>query len=303
MKQSYIHMKKKSKKLTLMMIPSNTKKIKQYALSYKVIASGLLTIILFTGILTFFTTRFFYVSQDYEKINRQYEVIKNENNAQKAKIDYFSSKSEEIENRIAKLKELEDIITKAIDPKAITKESTQIVSRSADRDLFMPEVDETDIKFVDELLSAQEKNIDELFYNIQGKITALERIPNRMPTSGRLTSPFGERIHPVSKRVDFHSGIDLANDTGTNIYASASGIVLFSDVNGTYGNMIIISHGNGYSTVYAHLSKQLVKSGTQVKKGDLIGKMGNSGRSTGSHLHFEIRENGTPINPYNILNN
>jgi murein DD-endopeptidase MepM/ murein hydrolase activator NlpD len=65
--------------------------------------------------------------------------------------------------------------------------------------------------------------------------------------------------------------------------------------------MILISHGNGYSTVYAHLSKQLVKAGDQVKKGDLIGKMGSTGRSTGPHLHFEIRENGTPIDPQKIL--
>ena len=72
-------------------------------------------------------------------------------------------------------------------------------------------------------------------------------------------------------------------------------------MNGTYRKMILISHGNGYSTVYAHLSKQLVKAGDQVKKGDLIGKMGSTGRSTGPHLHFEIRENGTPIDPQKIL--
>lgn len=165
----------------------------------------------------------------------------------------------------------------------------------------MPEVDEADIRFVDELLSSQEKNIDELFDNIQGKITKLEKIPNSMPTEGRLTSPFGDRTHPVTKKIEFHSGIDLANNTGTNIYASATGIVLFSEINGTYGKMILISHGNGYSTVYAHLSKQLVKAGDQVKKGDLIGKMGSTGRSTGPHLHFEIRENGTPIDPQKIL--
>lgn len=303
MKKSYLHIKKKKQKLTFMMIPNDTKKIKQYVFSYKTIASVLMMIVLISSILTFFTTRFFYVSQDYKKINRQYITMIKENSAQKAKIDYFASKSEEIENRIAKLKELENQITKAIDPKAVEKEASPVVSRSSERDLFMPEVDEADIKFVDELLISQEKNIDALFDNIQGKITALEKIPNFMPTDGRLASPFGERIHPVTKKVDFHSGIDLANNTGTNIYSSASGIVLFSEVNGTYGNMILISHGNGYSTVYAHLSKQLVKTGDQVKKGDLIGKMGSTGRSTGPHLHFEIRENGTPINPYNILKN
>lgn len=302
MKKSYLHMKKKNRKLTVMMIPGDTKQIRQYSFSYKIIISGLIMLVLFSSMLTFFTTRFFYVSKDYKNINRQYITLNKENTAQKAKIDYFASKSEEIENRIAKLKELENQITKVINPKTVQKESTLVVSRSSDRDLFMPEVDEADIKFVDELLNSQEKSIDELFNNIQGKITALEKIPNLIPTEGRLASPFGERIHPVTNKVDFHSGIDLANNAGTNIYASASGIVLFSEANGTYGNMILISHGNGYSTVYAHLSKQLVKTADQVKKGDLIGKMGSTGRSTGSHLHFEIRENGTPINPYNILN-
>ena len=301
MKKSYLHTKKKTQKLTLMMIPNSTSKIRQYAFSYKIIAAAVLALIMLTSMLTFFSTRYFYVNQDYQNLNRQLITLKKENTAQKVKIDYFASKSQEIESRIAKLKELENQITKAIDPKAAEAESMSVVSRSADRDFYMPEVDEADIRFVDELLSSQEKNIDELFDNIQGKITKLEKIPNSMPTEGRLTSPFGDRTHPVTKKIEFHSGIDLANNTGTYIYASATGIVLFSEINGTYGKMILISHGNGYSTVYAHLSKQLVKAGDQVKKGDLIGKMGSTGRSTGPHLHFEIRENGTPIDPQKIL--
>ncbi len=301
MKKSYLHTKKKIGKLTFIMLQNDTSRVRQYTFSYKLVLAGILALVMVSSLLTFFSTRYFYVNQDYQKLNREFVTLKKENSAQKVKIDYFTSKSEDIENRIAKLKELEDQINKAINPKNTENENMNVVSRSAERDLSLPDMDEVDIKFVDELLRNQEKNVEDLFDNIKGKITKLEKIPNKMPTEGRLTSPFGERIHPTTFEKSFHYGIDLANNVGTNIYASATGVVLFSEENGTYGNMILISHGNGYSTVYAHLSKMLVKSGDQVKKGDLIAKMGNTGRSTGSHLHFEIRENGTPIDPEQIL--
>lgn len=121
------------------------------------------------------------------------------------------------------------------------------------------------------------------------------------PASGRFTSPFGYRIHPISRTRRMHNGIDIANSTGTNIAASQNGKVIFAGYQGSYGNLIVIRHANGMETAYAHLSRISVSVGDAVTQGQSIGKMGNTGGSTGSHLHFEIRSNGTAVNPMNYL--
>ena len=98
-----------------------------------------------------------------------------------------------------------------------------------------------------------------------------------------------------------HTGIDIANSSGTNIAASQNGKVIFTGYQGSYGKLIVIRHANGMETAYAHLSRISVSVGDTVTQGQSIGKMGSTGGSTGSHLHFEIRKNGTAVNPMNYL--
>lgn len=117
----------------------------------------------------------------------------------------------------------------------------------------------------------------------------------QMPTRGTLTSRFGTRWGRT------HTGIDLAAKTGTAIYAADGGTVTFSGYNGTYGYMIEIDHGGGFTTRYAHCSKLYVKKGEKVYKGQHIAAVGNTGRSTGPHLHFEVRKNGVAQDPYKYL--
>lgn len=122
------------------------------------------------------------------------------------------------------------------------------------------------------------------------------------PTTNRLiTSTFGHRIHPIWGIRMFHSGIDISGSYGDPIYAVNDGRVIYSGWQSGYGKVIIIDHGNGMSTLYAHCSVLLVGEGEQVKKGQLIGKIGSTGWSTGPHLHFEIRKNGTPTNPLSVV--
>ncbi len=123
-------------------------------------------------------------------------------------------------------------------------------------------------------------------------------IPSRMPVDGaRLSSGYGMRNHPVLRRRRAHKGVDLAAPTGTPIYATADGIVGRADWFSSYGLYISIDHGADLETRYAHMSRLAVAAGDRVKKGDVIGYVGSTGRSTGPHLHYEVRVDGVAVNP------
>ena len=128
---------------------------------------------------------------------------------------------------------------------------------------------------------------------------AASQIPFATPvnTTVRYTSGFGKRRDPINGRTRNHNGQDLAGRPGTPILATADGTVIFAGRQSGYGNLVKIQHGFGYQTVYAHLRNIEVKQGQTVARGDLIGGMGNTGRSTGTHLHYEIRIGGTAVNP------
>ena len=121
------------------------------------------------------------------------------------------------------------------------------------------------------------------------------------PTGGSITSPYGYRIHPVTGVKKFHKGIDYGAGYGTPIVASKSGTVIFSGVNGGYGNCIMIDHGDGTVTLYAHNQSNYVSYGQAVTQGETIGTVGSTGVSTGPHLHFEIRVNGQTVDPYSYI--
>ncbi|SKC51009.1 murein hydrolase activator EnvC family protein [Maledivibacter halophilus] len=112
-----------------------------------------------------------------------------------------------------------------------------------------------------------------------------------------ITSPFGYRIHPILRRKKLHTGIDIGIGYGENIVAAQSGKVMYADWQGGYGKVVMIDHGGGIVTLYAHNSKLLVKEGQRVERGQVISKCGSTGMSTGAHLHFEVRENGQYVNP------
>ncbi len=123
-------------------------------------------------------------------------------------------------------------------------------------------------------------------------------VPSRMPVEGvRLTSSYGMRDHPILRQRSQHNGVDLAAAHGTPVYATADGRVGRANWFGSYGNYVQIEHGGALQTRYAHLSSYTVSQGEQVRKGDLIGYIGSTGRSTGPHLHYEVRVDGEPVNP------
>ena len=121
-------------------------------------------------------------------------------------------------------------------------------------------------------------------------------------TSTVITSPYGPRIHPVTGQVGkMHSGVDIGAGAGEPVYAADSGSVVLAGVNGGYGNCVMIDHGNGYITLYGHMSSIAVSNGQSVSQGDIVGYVGSTGISTGPHLHFEVRQNGGTVNPMSFF--
>jgi murein DD-endopeptidase MepM/ murein hydrolase activator NlpD len=125
--------------------------------------------------------------------------------------------------------------------------------------------------------------------------------PNLWPVEGQITGSFGERIDPFNGEGAFHSGVDIGSNYGHPVIAPADGVVTVTEFMGGYGKAIVLDHGHGITTRYGHLSGYAVAAGQHVHRGDVIGYVGLSGRSTGPHLHYEVRINDTPVNPYKYL--
>jgi len=125
--------------------------------------------------------------------------------------------------------------------------------------------------------------------------------PKGFPVNGSISSPFGMREHPRTGADDFHSGIDLSISPGTPVRATADGIVSYSGWHGGNGNLVVLEHGHGFSTFYAHNKTTNVKIGQKVKRGDIISYSGSTGNSTGPHVHYEIWKDGKPLNPTGYL--
>jgi len=123
--------------------------------------------------------------------------------------------------------------------------------------------------------------------------------PNGFPVQGTISSPFGKRLHPVSGQYEFHRGLDISADPGTPIRTTADGVVVFSGWNGGGGNIVVVAHGHGFSTYYAHNRKNTVHVGQSIKRGDVIGYVGSTGAATGSHVHYAVWLNGKCKNPIN----
>lgn len=157
-------------------------------------------------------------------------------------------------------------------------------------------------------LYIQSKSFDEVFEMAKKKEEMLAALPAIQPVSNkdltRMASGYGYRTDPVYKTIKMHAGMDFTAPRGTPIYATGDGKVIRADrTSRGYGNHVRIKHGYGYVTLYAHMSKMNCKVGQKVKRGDVIGYVGNTGKSVGPHCHYEVRKNGNPINPVNFYFN
>lgn len=161
-----------------------------------------------------------------------------------------------------------------------------------------------EVDILSKQIVVQSKSLDEIVALAKKKENMLSSIPAILPIKIKdltsVASGYKMRMHPILKINKFHKGMDFTARAGTPIYASGDGRVVVAERSSTYGNVVFISHGYGYKTLYAHMSKIKARRGQTVKRGDLIGFVGNTGLSVSAHLHYEVQKNGISLNPINF---
>lgn len=308
-------MRRLGKNYSVLIIPERGSSTKRLQLStYFLRAIGVLVGILLIGgflSVTLFSNRYNKMVTSSKEIEtlageqtNYIETLQNELAEQQKEIEAQQKRIEEqevyqkvIDQKLEEIDALEQEVKEKI-------EKTQLFTQSEWQSDLSPRVvnvgytTQVSIEEVDkriETLQELSETLDELYEKEQ-------RMPSVWPASGRYTSGFGWRQNPFGSGMEFHTGIDIANSYGTRIVATAKGVVTQTGYTNGYGNMVMINHGNGFVSIYGHNSSVSVEVGQTVEKGQTIARMGSTGRSTGVHVHFEIRQNGTAINPYNILN-
>jgi len=183
-------------------------------------------------------------------------------------------------------------------PKSLQELTAGELAREEDHDYAKLSVRLDQVAKVTQL---REQGVMELWEFLQDRSALLSATPSMKPAAGWYTSTFGYRVSPYTDKPMMHEGLDIAASPGTPVYAPADGVVSFSGYDAGYGKLIVIDHGYGVETRYGHNSELHVKVGQKVRRGERIAAVGNTGRSTGPHLHYEIRVNGEPTDPVKYI--
>lgn len=207
-----------------------------------------------------------------------------------------------------KIDEFEEIINMTgLSPHALEMKRSALESEEEERQAAASGQDKEDPKggpYIPESAAEVMEREKKLFDTIDQMMIlhgVVNTLPLAVPMNGKFTSGFGRRVDPFTRRLAVHTGLDIAGPAGTRIKTSNDGVVTFAGRKGAYGIMVDVDHGLGISTRYGHLSRVLVKEGQKVKAGDAIAVQGSTGRSTGNHLHYEVRYNDKPLNPKNFI--
>jgi len=241
--------------------------------------------------------------------------LRQESQTQKSQIHLFSAKIEDLERQLSKLKDFDRKI-RIIANLERGQETTSLLGmggpspsdireklKSERNDQALVQQMRADIERLQSEAITEEVSLSEIEKNLQTKKEMLIRTPSLWPAMGWVTSGFGFRTNPFTGLTQMHEGMDISNRVGTVVVAPADGIV--SDIGNdlVVGKIMVLSHGFGMTSRYAHLSKVLVKIGQKVKRGDKIAEVGMTGKTTGPHLHYEVRLNGIPVNPMRYILN
>jgi len=299
----------KIKYITILLLPNDTTNVKQFR-----IPRFFLYIFLF--FIPFLAAYIFWVIGDYQDVKAkvpEIALLQKENEQQKIQLNYLGQRIERINNKMGELNEFDRKLKIMTNLEGSPDDGPFIGVGGSEPTLLAPNSDMNEP--VKDMVRSLHRSLDvlneeiitgsqvkhKLFEYLEDQKVLLASTPSIWPTKGWLSSRFGYRISPFTERKEMHKGIDISTRLGTPIVAPADGIVIKTGWNGSFGRMISIRHGNGYVTKYAHLKKILVKKGQAVKRGTKLGLVGQTGRSTGPHLHYEVHLKGVPLNPLRYI--
>jgi murein DD-endopeptidase MepM/ murein hydrolase activator NlpD len=298
-----------SKKLTILFLPRGLHKVRRISISRSVMFTFLLFILTIILSISWLTT-------DYIKIKNkipELQYLRKENKFQKTHIITLSKKINHINHNMAKLQEFERKLRIMTNLRP-SKQQDQLLAVGGSNPSTLASGYQLE-EAHKELIKQMHKSLNGLEINtaiasisqsqlndyLKKQKSILACTPSISPTDGWFSSGFGYRISPFTNRREFHKGIDIATRIGTPVIAPADGLVVHVGKEGNFGRMIAINHGYNLKTRYGHLSKYRIKKGQHVKRGQTIGEVGNSGRCTGPHLHYEVLLNGVPVNPIRYI--
>ncbi len=299
--------------VTLFVLSNDAARTRQLKVPVKTLKAAVAIGVVFTLVLLAGIFDYFRIRGNYS----EYYTLRKENTAQKIELQGFASRIQDLESEMAKLSRFDRklrIMANIESPKEATGNEQVMGMGGAslgDEDLLEKGASlgglvrqmRTEVSALERQAADQETSFTDLQEQLVKQASFLAATPSIWPARGWVTSTFGERTSPFTGGPEMHKGLDIANRLGTPIIAPANGIVISAGRNGGLGKCVIISHGYGVKTRFGHLSEIFVKVGQRVKRGDKIAAMGNTGRSTGPHLHYEVTRSGLAVNPARYILN
>ena len=287
-----------AKRLSVIIIPEGNSRVRRVNIGSKVVKFALCCGLVVTGLMAFLTYSFLNYNVDQNELHELRAATNQQRQAMQGLVADLDGAYQQLDN----LRETDARVRQLANLDALPQEVPVAIGGLVETD-SVANLDAVQLKInqlqIDiELRKQRQEGVRNL---INDQVSLRRSTPKGWPTKGWLTSYFGMRKSPFSGKMVMHEGLDIAANTGTPVLATADGVVARVKYSPGYGKVLIIDHGYGYRTVFAHNSQILVKSGQRITRGDIVAKVGNTGRSTGSHLHYELLLNGVPIDPRKTL--
>ena len=294
---------------TLMIIPNRKSGVKKISVPKVTIRN-----ILITSVVIILVT--LYVIYDYASIKRdraELARLRTENKEQSQQLRDLAVKIDEFSGRMEELRQVDKKI-RTLAYETSKDKKLPLGLGGSDKEIRIKDILDRDhnkiitemhksIGKLNEDANVREKSFDELLSFLHEQKSIIASTPSIWPVTGWVTSGFGARQSPFGSGVEFHKGLDISTRFGKEVVAPADGLVVISTYDSQDGNFVKIDHGHGLATGFAHLSRMAVRQGARVKRGQVIGYVGDTGRSTGSHLHYAVFVNNIPVNPKRYIKN
>ena len=300
------------KKYTIMILPDETTRVRKYRIP-RTMVRGILVILAFLVLgLGYLVTDYYGVKKMVAELDR----LRLEARQQQQQLVTFAKSFDDLQGEMTRLRQFDMKLRVMADLDGVVYPEQIMGIGGENPEPFNPL--EGELSFQDQAIissmnksldrlktevSIQERSFQELVEYLEDQKSLLASTPSIWPVKGWLTSIFGYRTSPFTGRREMHKGLDIATRSGTPIISPADGLVVFAGREGGFGNMIVVDHGYGITTRFGHCSSLDAKLGQKVKRGDVIARVGNTGRSTGPHVHYEVAVNGVSVNPSRYILN